>query len=208
MDVGVIKRIFGTQKLTGAGAGAVSTLTMLGLWGLALIAAYLAGQGLVKLAEKIQAMRGPTAPTIPLTIEEEAQIRKAIEAMELERFIQMRPETMEWIEEHPPESFVKSLSDEALKAQSLELQKTMEQYRDIPPPGKERCQKIQELRALAESLKRNAIFAYPVLGPTHLVSLYQTGWLDTCQVFDHWIDVLERKWGCPEPPGRMELFPD
>lgn len=206
MDTSVIKRIFGERKLVGADASMVNSLVALGPWGLALIAAYLAGQGLVKLVEKIQIMQGPTAPAISLTAEEEAEIRKAIEAMELEHFIQMRPEAVEWIEEHPPESFIKSFSDEQLKAQSYELQKTIEQYRDVPPPQKERCQKIQELRALTEKLRRNAVFAYPAIGPTHLVSLYQTGWLNTCRMFDHWVDVLEHKWGCPESPGQMELY--
>ena len=96
-------------------------------------------------------------------------------------------------------------NEEGLKAQSLELQKTIERYREIPPPNKERCLKIQELRILVENLRRGAVFTYPALGPTHLISAYQTGWLDTCTVFDQWIDILGRKWGCPGTPGAMEL---
>lgn len=94
-----VRKMFGARKLVGADAGIVSTLTMLGPWGVALIAAYLAGQGLAKLAEKIQAMRGPTAPAIPLTSEEEAQIRDAIQIIEAERFAQMHPEIIERIEQ-------------------------------------------------------------------------------------------------------------
>jgi len=99
------EQVFGSRKLTGADPTAIApTLAVLGPWGIALLAAYLAGQGLVKLVEKVQALRTvfPIAQAVDFTAEETAQIEQAVKAMELERFAESQPEAIKWIKEHPP----------------------------------------------------------------------------------------------------------
>ena len=126
------RKVFGQQKLTGADAGVVSSLTMLGPWGVALIAAYLAGQGLVKLAEKIQEMRGSTMPAIPLTTEEERQIQEAIQVMESERFAQTFSETTEWIKAHPPEEIGISRLADSLTGTVAEINTALDELINSP----------------------------------------------------------------------------
>ena len=96
-----IKKIFGSQKLQAADPEVIAMLESIGPWGIAALAAYLAGQGLVQLAQKVQSMRTATGftPSITLTPEETARVREAIAAVQMGS---PSTENQEWIRNNPP----------------------------------------------------------------------------------------------------------
>lgn len=142
------RKVFGAQKVAGADVGAVNALVALGPWGVALIAAYLAGQGLVKLAEKIQEIRGSAMPSIPLTREEEIQVERAIEAMETERFARTFSEATEWIKAHPSEAIGISKTADSLTGTVAEIDTALDELINSPsndPRRSDLCRKLLNL---------------------------------------------------------------
>lgn len=85
------------RRLFGADPNVVATLQGLAPWGLAALAAYLAGQGLVELASKIRF--APGDPPLPMTPDDITRVRQAIRELQLTN---MPIETRKWIEAHPP----------------------------------------------------------------------------------------------------------
>ena len=99
MEDMTIRKLFGSKKLQAADASIVATLESLGPWGIAAVAAILAGQGLVQLAQKIQSMRTTTefTPNVTLMPDEITKIQQAIAATN-----SLPAESQAWIENNPP----------------------------------------------------------------------------------------------------------
>ena len=211
MERETIRAIFGKQKLIGADVGVIRSLTALGPWGIALIAAYIAGQGLVQLAEKIQAMRGPSAPAIPLTGEEERQIRDAIQAIETESFAQTHPEIMEWIKEHSPaqsmmlgptewpveEIDARNPEEQAVVQELAKLQNEIGKVIGNPPPKNTRCAVLDHLEKQLEQFDNKVLKMYPMAGPQ---DFFFHQWNEAVNYIQGTIGDLKRKWGCYGPP--------
>lgn len=155
-----IKKVFGGQKLQAADASVIATLESLGPWGIAALAAYLAGQGLVQLAQKVQSMRASTGFTssVPLTSEETARIKQAIADVQMTN---LSVESQEWIKNNPPQVNLSQQTDlpvlgislppiahvtveditDAIKA----VEKAEADVKLIPPLGPHRCEALVAL---------------------------------------------------------------
>jgi len=99
MKATTIRKVFGKKRLTSADAGVIGTLSTFGPWGIMLLAAYLAGQGLANLANKVRSQAVRFAPEQWLTQDEMKNVSEAVQTI---RFRQLSPELRQWIEANPP----------------------------------------------------------------------------------------------------------
>ena len=142
-----IRKIFGGQRLQAADAGVIATLESLGPWGIAAVAAYLAGQGLAQLAQKIQSMRTTTGFTqrVPLTAEETTKIQQAISAIQMSS---LPAESQAWIKNYPPAG-IKQISRSVEWENTVSLENAQSwfdsQSAALPPPSDpNRCNQLHD----------------------------------------------------------------